>query len=116
MSKVRRVALSGFCAAAIALAMAAPASAWGGPTNFAGGACNAYSNAKTAHGQAGAHTMRNTGSGTLQVAFRGSGHANINPVSGTSTVVRSSIEQSIVDVCSVAGGTHSCGSAGSYSS
>jgi hypothetical protein len=95
--------------AALVLVGAAPANAWGGPTNFGSG-CNAYSVNPTSDGRAGAHTLDVNNVGyALRVAFRGGGHTDINPITGTN-VVRSYIQQSVVSTYNVAGGYHKCSS------
>lgn len=98
-------------AAAVALTFAAsfPANAWGGATSFNGNKCSGYSTKTTANGQAGANTVDVSGTSlSLRVAFRGGGHLDIAPQTGT-IVVRSFIDQAIVSSYPVVGGRHTCG-------
>ena len=102
------------CAVGLVAASVSPALAWGGPTTF-GSNCSAYSVKVASNGQAGASTLDINNAGyALSVAFRGGGHSNIAPVTGTN-VVRSYIDQSVVTTYAVLGGTHKCGSS-SFSS
>jgi hypothetical protein len=93
----------------LALAGGAPAFAWGGPKGF-GSNCSAYSVYPNSAGNAGANTIDVYSAGySLRAAFRGSGHTDIAPQTGTGYVI-SYIAPSVVNAYAVAGGYHTCAS------
>ena len=111
MEQKTRIMLSCFVtAAALFFLSGSPAGAWGGPTSF-GSNCSGISIKTASNGQAAAHTLDINNAGlALRVAFRGGGHLDIAPQTGTN-VVRSYISQSVVNSYDVTGGFHRCAAA-----
>jgi|GEM_PF-7023231 len=105
----RVVIISTLAAMMLAVGFVSPASAWGTKW-FAGNDCSGYSVSTNVNNQAGANTVRYSGTGTLTVSFRGDGHTHINEmsVSGATTVVRTYAPHDLVTYDRITGGVHTC--------